>query len=66
MKWPAVLRARDYRDPAVVYEETEARTCQGCAHIERLTWEAETFEHCGKGRRFGRKCGLYEEGKNAG
>lgn len=63
MKFPAILPMRDYRDPALVAEERQAASCHGCAHVMRLTWEAESFEHCGKGRKFGRRCGMYVEGR---
>lgn len=27
------MRRGDYRDPAIVLEEREARTCRGCVHF---------------------------------
>jgi hypothetical protein len=28
--------SRIYRDPAIIYEQTEARTCKGCIHLVTL------------------------------
>jgi hypothetical protein len=66
MKFPPILPAGHYRDPALVYQAAEARTCKGCAHVERVEFrqcgqDSQSVELCGKGRTFGTKCGLYRE-----
>lgn len=48
---------REWRDPALVYEERERRTCKGCAHIDEVLGK----KFCKKGKRMTKKCGLYRE-----
>jgi hypothetical protein len=45
------------RDPAVVYEEKQRGTCQGCAHIIVIA----DRQACGRNKRFGKRCRDYAE-----
>lgn len=56
-----VLPAHMYRDPALVVEDAEARTCAGCMHTERLTIGDETRVLCLRGNTYGRRCRQYRE-----
>ena len=60
MKFP-VYPLKMHRDPAKIYEEAEARTCQGCGWIIRLHVAGGRVDSCGKGRRTGVRCKHYEE-----
>ena len=51
------------RDPALIYEQQEARTCTGCAHIVVVIIAGEQHEQCGRNRRFGSRCLEYVERK---
>lgn len=51
---------RFYADPCEVLERAEERTCKGCTN-ERLYHIADCILICGKGKRHGRRCGLYVE-----
>lgn len=52
---------RMYRDPAEAYERTEASTCKGCAFELSVRILGEDVKHCGKKKRYGRRCKLYVE-----
>ena len=49
------------RDPAVTYEQKEARTCKGCVHIELVRGCGSLYRMCSKKRSYdlSRKCRLY-------
>ena len=49
------------RDPADWYEQQEARTCKGCAHEITVPVAGHETMACGKNRRYGRRCKLYDE-----
>src|SRR5688500_2152026 len=55
----------EYGDPQKVAERRQARSCHGCIHEaalyfaeNSLSWEI--VKYCGKGRRYGKQCGLYQ------
>jgi hypothetical protein len=48
-----ILRQRDYRDPAIILEERQARTCAGCAALERQEWLGAKKNVCGLGKQKG-------------
>jgi hypothetical protein len=50
-----------YRDPAEVYERTEAATCKGCEHESPVKIGTEKFMICGKNKKYGRRCKHYVE-----
>jgi hypothetical protein len=54
----------EYGDPQKVAERRQAKSCHGCVHEaalyfaeNSLSWEI--VKYCGKGRRYGKQCGLY-------
>lgn len=53
-----------YRDPSEVLErkqEAELRkSCVGCMHGFKMEFHASVANGCDKGRRFGRRCELFE------
>lgn len=58
-----MYRSSVFRDPAVIYERNEAKTCKGCKHrIVEMAWGQE-IEACRKGRMNTRRCHLYAEVK---
>lgn len=56
-------RAYRFGDPAKVYEMEEARTCKGCCHTIKTLFHGQgvqqVFQHCGKGRTYGKRCKHY-------
>jgi hypothetical protein len=55
----------EYGDPQKVAERRQAKSCHGCVHEaalyfaeNNLSWEI--VKYCGKGRRYGKQCGLYQ------
>lgn len=62
------LRRGDYRDPAIVLEEREARTCAGCQSLVMQEWLGVRKWVCRTGRQKGskdiqemRRCRSYAE-----
>jgi hypothetical protein len=60
---------RDARDPAIVIEERQERTCLGCVELQRNRWAATTKYVCGTGRQRAstdiyemRRCKNYSDG----
>lgn len=51
------MSSRAYRDPAIIYAESESRTCKGCRFIDY----AFAMPVCTQDRKYGRRCGLYVE-----
>ena len=52
------LPANQWKDPAKWYEEREAATCKGCAHLTTLF----NRPMCAKAvKRFPKKCKMYKE-----
>ena len=53
------------RDPALIYEEKESATCQGCAFedVNRYTISEGVvwLRECTKGRAYGKRCKHYVE-----
>jgi hypothetical protein len=49
------------RDPAVIYEQQEARTCVGCVYEARVAIGHGWVSHCAIGKRYGRRCARYDE-----
>lgn len=64
-----IFPAADYRDPALILEDAQAKTCIGCAWIAQVdSWRAgqaepEIREFCAKQEKFGRRCEHYTERK---
>jgi hypothetical protein len=59
------LERWEYGDPQRVAERRQAKSCDGCVHEaalyfaeNSLSWEI--VKYCGKGRRHGKQCGLYQ------
>ena len=59
------LERWEYGDPQSVAERRQAKSCHGCVHEaalyfaeNSLSWEI--VKYCGKGRRHGKQCGLYQ------
>lgn len=55
------LPALSYRDPALVAEIAELRSCHGCAHETTVTIGTTKHLICEKSKPHGRKCKKYEE-----
>ncbi|MCA3186864.1 hypothetical protein [Cupriavidus sp.] len=61
------LPAYMYRDPAEVYEQTEARSCKGCVYEKTARLMGTTHTVCtkllpgGKRRNHGKRCQSYGE-----
>lgn len=53
-----------YKNPQQVLEDKQEREvrllCIGCVHGFKMEFEGSTVNGCDKGRRFGRRCELYE------
>ena len=50
------------RDPAVIYELAEKRSCVGCSHEYRIAFGNQHTTYCGLGiKRHPKRCGKYEE-----
>lgn len=63
------MKRGDYRDPAIVLEERQSRTCLGCAQLMKSCWGGATKYVCGKGFQKAalsvydmRRCKKYREG----
>jgi hypothetical protein len=61
----AQLEHWEYGDPQKVPEHRQEKSCHGCVHEaaiyfaeNSLSWEI--VKYCGKGRRHGKRCGLYQ------
>lgn len=63
------LPAYMYRDPAEVYEQTEARSCKGCIYEKTARLMGTTHTVCtkllpgGKRRQHGRRCQSFNDGE---
>ncbi len=51
------------RDPAVLCEQAESRTCKGCVHEEPIQIAGSSATICSIGKGYGRRCNRYDEGK---
>lgn len=49
------------RNPALIYEREEGRTCVGCIHESRIAVGVGWVPHCSIGKRYGRRCFRYDE-----
>lgn len=58
-----ILPLYRYADPAKVIEQDEARTCKGCNLKQRWKIGHTETESCLLGKRVGRRCKRYQEGK---
>lgn len=47
------------RDPAIIYEQAERRSCVGCAHIITIHLAGAKVPACKKDRPYGRRCRFY-------
>ena len=52
-----MTRQSEYRDPLRILLDRESRSCKGCAHAIAVF----DRQACGKGKKFGRRCGMYVE-----
>jgi hypothetical protein len=56
-----ILPSHCYGDPLDVLLKKEARSCKGCVHEGKMSWELETINYCEKGRKHGERCDHYLE-----
>ena len=61
----AQLERWEYGDPEKVVARRQAQSCHGCRHEQAfhfaqnsLIWQL--VKYCGKGRKYGRRCALYQ------
>lgn len=56
-----------YKDPCDVLEQKQEheakKSCHGCIHSYKLEFKSGIENGCIKGRRFGKRCKLYEVSK---
>lgn len=48
------------RDPALLVEEAEERTCRGCVHEHWVAIAGDTRGACSRNKRYGSRCREYE------
>lgn len=59
------LERWEYKNPEQVAMRRQARSCHGCKHEEKIHIGCEHFAsqlvaYCGKGRKHGKRCALYQ------
>lgn len=54
---------QDFRDPAIIAEERESRTCKGCRHIQQVRALGTMHQVCSlyPHRDLAKKCRSYRE-----
>lgn len=60
------LPAHTYRDPMLVLEQKQEnelkRSCNGCVNVFDVRFKGSVEKGCNKGKRYGKRCRLYERG----
>lgn len=56
----ARLERWEYGNPEEVAARRQAQSCQGCRHVQTIRIVSQEVQYCGKGRKHGRRCGLYQ------
>jgi hypothetical protein len=56
----AHLERWEYGNPEEVAARRQARSCHGCRYEETIRLAREHTKYCGKGRKHGKQCALYQ------
>jgi hypothetical protein len=54
------LERWEYGNPEEVAARRQARSCHGCKFEETVRFSSQYSKYCGKGRKHGKHCALYQ------